>query len=50
VLVNDGFIVDEIVTTPVPFGVIFISTLASPPVAERVGPPPDAALATVNSF
>jgi hypothetical protein len=37
-------------TSPVPFGVILISIFESPPVDERVGPAPVAALAIVNSF
>ena len=37
-------------TSPVPFGVILISTFESPPVDERVGPEPVAAFAIVNSF
>ena len=37
-------------TSPVPFGVIFISTLLSVPEAYKVGPAPAAALAIVNSL
>ena len=37
-------------TSPVPFGVILISTFESSPVDERVGPEPVAAFAIVNSF
>ena len=37
-------------TSPVPFGVMLISMLVSPPVEDNVGPAPVAALAIVNSF
>ena len=37
-------------TSPVPFGVMFISILLSPPVDDKVGPAPVAAFAIVNSF
>ena len=37
-------------TSPVPFGVMFISIFESSPVDERVGPEPVAAFAIVNSL
>ena len=39
-----------LLSTPDPLGFKFISTFVSSPVADKIGPAPEAALAIVNSF